>query len=405
VTDPDPRPKRTRAYDPLPEWVGASTALVHGARRPERNAGAVVPPIYQTTTFHYPAEFSEVTDPADVRLYTRYGNPSQEVPAELVRSLERAEAARAFGSGMGAITSTLLTFLKPGDEVVALSDLYGGTLELLRTFLPRWGVSVRSVPPGEGHHPEEFVGSATRIVWLESPTNPLLRLHDLAAWARASHRVDALAVVDNTFATPINQRPLELGADLVVHSATKYLGGHSDVMGGFVGGPTALIERIDATHRLVGSVLDPFAGFLLTRSLRTLAVRVRQQNENGTRVAAALSTHPNVARVHYPGTASEAQEALAKRQMTGRGGMVAFEMRGGAAAARRFLHGLRLVQVAASLGGVESLVSVPGETSHALLSESELAERGIAPGLVRLSCGIEEPDDLIRDLREALDAV
>lgn len=406
MTADPPRPRKDAPrFDPLPEWIGPSTAAVHGARRPERNAGAVVPPIYQTTNFHFPAEFSEVSDPRDTRLYTRYSNPSQEVPAELLRSLEGAEAARVFASGMGATTATMFTLLGPGDEVVALSDLYGGTLDLLRSVLPRYGIRVRWVPPGDGHDPTKFVGPQTRMIWLESPTNPTLVLHDIAAWADAGQKFGALTVVDNTFATPINQRPLSRGADLVIHSASKYLGGHSDVMAGFVAGRSEVVERIDATHRLFGALLDPFAGFLLTRSFRTLEVRVRRHNENGARVAEALSNHPNVGKVHYPGRGGSEQESLARRQMTGRGGMVTFEVRGGSEAVRRFLHHLRLVQVAASLGGVESLVSVPTETSHTHLTAAELAERGITPGLVRLSVGIEESDDLVRDLTEALDAV
>lgn len=399
-----PRPRRrSDAFDPLPPWVGPSTTAIHGARRPERNAGATTPPIFQTSNFRFPAEFSEAPDADSTRIYTRYTNPTNEVAAELVRRLEGAEAAHVFASGMGAIASTLLTFLNAGDEVVALSDLYGGTLDLLHTLLPRYGVAVRWVPPNFDGDPAHFLGPKSRVLMLESPTNPTLRVVDLEAWSRAADAVGAHVVVDNTFATPINQHPLRWGADVVVHSASKYLGGHSDIIAGAAAGSEELIARVQATARLLGPSLDPFAGFLLTRGIRTLPLRVARQNENGRKVAEALVRHPRVERVHYPGFGGPVQEQLASRQMAGRGGMVTIVVRGGLEGAKRFLHGLKLVQVAASLGGVESLASLPKETSHAHLNDEELAARGISPGMVRLSLGIEEPDDLLRDLSEALD--
>ncbi|HEY6237927.1 MAG TPA: aminotransferase class V-fold PLP-dependent enzyme, partial [Thermoplasmata archaeon] len=297
-----PRPRSASGgFDSLPPWVGPSTTLVHGARRPELNAGAVVPPIYQTSTFHFPGPFSDAAPAGKLYLYSRMENPTLEVPAELVRRLEGAQAARVFGSGMGALSATLLTFLRAGDEVVALSDLYGGTVGLLETVLPRLGVRVRWVNEAEAGNPEAAVGPATRVVLLESPTNPLLRVHDLARWARAAKAVGAITVVDNTFATPINQRPIELGADLVVHSGTKYLGGHSDLLAGVVAGSEALVLQIDPTAQSLGSVLDPMAAFLLARGLRTLSIRMERHNENGRRVAEAIRNHRNVARVFYPG--------------------------------------------------------------------------------------------------------
>ncbi len=392
-------------FDPLPEWIGPATGLVHGARRPERNAGAIVPPIYQTSTFQFPAEFSDAGPGGKIYHYTRNGNPSHEVAAELVRRLEGAEDARVFASGMGAISATLLTFLSAGDEVVALEDLYGGTLGLLSDLLPRMGVTVRWVRNDEAGAPEDIVGSATRVVMLESPTNPLLRVYDLARWGAAADRVGAISVVDNTFATPLNQRPIALGIDLAVHSGTKYLGGHSDLMAGVVAGPASLLRRIDATHRALGSVLDPFAAFLLTRGLRTLGVRMARHNENARAVREAIEGHRNVRKVFFPGSASPEAEAIAARQMTGRGGMVSIEVRGGLGGAERFLRRLQLIQVAPSLGGAESLVSLPVQTSHRYLTAEERADRGIGDGLVRLSLGIEETDDLVRDVRQALDAV
>ncbi len=287
--DPGLRPRPR--FDPLPEWAGPSTRLVHGARRPEYNAGAVVPPIYQSTTYHFPSEFSEAADRGGLYLYSRLANPTVEVPAELLRQLEGGEAARLFGSGMGAFTSLVLSLVQSGDEVVALDVLYGGTLSVLADVLPRFGVSVRFVSEPEAREPEAVLSSKTRLAVIESPTNPLLTVHDIARWGRAADAVGAILVVDNTFATPINQNPLALGADLVFHSATKYLGGHSDLVAGGVVGPKDLLSRIDAKGDF-GSSLDPFAAYLLGRSLKTLALRVARHNENGRRVADALTAHP-----------------------------------------------------------------------------------------------------------------
>ena len=400
----DPGPKPRPRFDPIPEWAGPSTRLVHGARRPELNAGSVVPPIYQTSTFHFPTEFSEAADRGGVYLYSRLANPTVEVATELLRQLEGGEAARLFGSGMGAFTSVLLSLLQSGDEVVALDVLYGGTLDVLTDYFPRLGVRVRFVSAREAREPEALLTEQTRIAWIESPTNPLLTVHDIARWSKAADAAGTILVVDNTFASPINQNPLALGADLVVHSATKYLGGHSDLIAGGIVGPADLLSRIDAKGD-IGASLDPFAAFLLTRSLKTLALRVARHNENGRRVAEALADHPAVGHVYYPGRASPEEEAIAARQMHGRGGMVAISLKGGVDAAERFVHRLRFVHSAASLGGVESLASVPALTSHRHLSSEERTRRGIDDGLVRFSFGIEDPEDLVRDLTEALDSL
>jgi methionine-gamma-lyase len=400
MSEPKPRPR----FDPLPEWAGVGTRLVHGARRPERNAGAVVPPIYQTSTFHFPAEHSESAESGSVYLYTRLDNPGFEGPTETIRQLEGGEAARLFATGMGAISATVLSLVKSGDEIVALDELYGSTLDLLGEMLRKFGVRVRFVSIQEASEPEAVVGPGTRLIWLESPTNPKLSVVDLRRWADVADDRGAVLAVDNTFATPINQNPLALGADLVVHSATKYLGGHSDLLAGAVVGPTALVDRIDAKGYL-GASPDPFATFLLERSLKTLALRVARQNENGLRVADALARHPAVRAVYYPGRNSHDEEQIAARQMRGRGGMLSITLRGGAAAVDPFLRHLRFVHVASSLGSVQSLACVPALTSHRHLTADELSARGIDPSMVRLSLGIEEPEDLVRDLTEALDAV
>ncbi len=398
ASEPGPAGKRFR---PLPAWAGPSTRLVHGGQFPELNAGAVVPPVYQTSTFRYPAAFSEASAHGTVRIYSREGNPTVDGPAEVLRDLEGGGAARLFASGMGAIAATFLSLLRSGDEVVAPDGLYGGTIDLLRDLLPRFAVRVRLLDMARAQSPEQEVTPATRLAFVETPTNPTLRVHDIERWARAIHGAGGLLVVDNTFASPINQRPLALGSDLVVHSATKYLGGHSDLTAGAVIGPSELVERVDPAFHL-GAPLDPFAAFLLHRSLKTLGLRVERQNRNAAAVLAALRGERGVVRVHYPGLADAEQEAIAGRQMAGRGGMLGLTVHGGSTAAARFLSGLRIVQAAASLGGVESLASLPRETSHRPYSETQRAALGIEEGLVRLSLGIEEPDDLVRDLREAL---
>jgi len=399
---PKKRPQHPE-FDPIPEEAGKATILLHAGRRPERNAGAVVAPIFQTSTFHFPSNFSESSEFGDTYLYTRNRNPMHEVLEEKLRRVEGGESARVFGSGMGAITTTLLSLLKPGDEIVALEDLYGGTLSLLQTVLPKFGIRVRWVPHEEAGEPERLVGPGTRLVHLETPTSPLLRVHDIRRWADATHRSGALLSVDNTFATPINQNPIPLGADLVVHSATKYLGGHHDLLAGAVIGRRELIERIDP-RVVFGSVLDPLAAFLLDRGMKTLALRVERQNETGRAVAESLVTHPKVEHVYYPGHNNPTDEEIARRQMRGRGGVVSVSVKGGLDGAHRFLKALRLVHVASSLGGVETLASLPVETSHVHLKSEELASRGIAAGLVRLSVGLEEPEDILRDLRHGLDA-
>ncbi len=392
------RPPRHRA---LPAWAGPATRLVHGGALRDLNAGAVVPPIYQTSTFHFPAAFSEAR-PEDVYLYSRNANPTVDNVEEVLRELEGGESARLFASGMGAIASTAISLLRPGAELVVLADLYGGTTELWRGFLRPYGIKVRELTDEQARTPERVVSRETRLILLETPTNPCLRVHDIARWARAADEVGAILAVDSTFAPPLNQNPLSLGADLVLHSATKYLGGHTDLLAGVVVGPERLLRRIDP-KRVLGAPLDPFAAFLLHRSLKTLALRVERQNENGRAVASALASHPAVRRVYYPGRAGEEEEAIAARQMRGRGGVLSLSLAGGAEAVERFLQGLSIVQVASSLGGVESLVSVPVQTSHRHLGPEALAARGIDAGLVRIALGIEETEDLVRDLRAALD--
>ncbi|MDE1819396.1 MAG: aminotransferase class I/II-fold pyridoxal phosphate-dependent enzyme [Euryarchaeota archaeon] len=387
-----------------PTWA-FDTIAVHGAHEPDLNAGSVLPPIYQTSTYHYPAPFSEAREPGRVHLYTRVDNPNQEQAGEVIRRLEGAEAGRVFSSGMAALSAALLGLLKQGEEVVALEDLYGNTVTLLRDDFPRFGLKVRWVPSDRSSDVRSFLSPQTRLLLLESPTNPTLRVHDIGLWARVAHDAGALLLVDNTFASPVNQNPVALGADLVMHSATKSLGGHSDIIAGALAGRTSLLERMDGFAHTLGGSLDPLAAFLLVRGIKTLPLRVRRQNENGRAVVEGLQGHPKVERLHFPGSASDPEEKLCQRQMRGRTGMVSVVVRGGREGARRFMGALRLIHPASSLGGVESLASMPVETSHRQLSLEELHRRGIAEGMVRLSLGVEDPGDLLADLKRALDQV
>jgi len=334
-------------------------------------------------------------------IYTRYGNPTLTVAERKLAELEGGEAAIVTASGMAAIASTLIGHLSAGDEVIASTQLYGGTYRLLRDTFPRLGIVVRQVTP-ELAGIESLVTPRTRVLYVESPTNPTLRLVDLEKAAGFARRHGLVAMVDNTFATPLLQKPLSLGFDVVLHSATKYLGGHSDVIAGAAVGSREAIAKTREMVIELGGSMDPEAAFLLDRGIKSLGVRMPRHSENAMAVARFLEKHPKVARVHYPGLKSHPDHALARRQMKGYGGMMAFDMKGGLAAARRFCDRVRVFLLAASLGGVESLVVLPAYTSHYNMSQEELKKAGVTVGTVRVSVGLEDAEDLIADLRQAL---
>jgi len=371
------------------------TRAIHTGQEPDRATGAMIVPIYQTST--YLQEEVGVHKGFD---YSRTANPTRRALEECLASLEGAGHGLAFSSGMGAIT-TVLHLLSPGDRVVSVNDVYGGTYRIFtRVYEPKgYRFELLAV--------EDFnaglvgvLDESTRMVWIESPTNPLMDVVDIRAVADAAHAAGALCVVDNTFATPFLQRPLELGADLVVHSTTKYLGGHSDVVGGFVAtGDAPLAERLAFLQNSLGAVPGPFDSWLVLRGLKTLALRMRQHCANAARIAAWLDEHPAVERVRYPGLLSHPQHDLAARQMDDFGGMVSFELAGSEDDARRVLAATQIWKLGESLGGVESLIEHPGLMTHATLADSPLALPG---NLIRLSVGIESVDDLIADLDEAL---
>jgi cystathionine gamma-synthase len=338
-------------------------------------------------------------------IYSRNTNPTVAAFEEKVRDLEMAEAATSFSSGMAAISNTLFSLLSPGDRVVSIKDTYGGTNKLFIEFLPRFGINVSLQDTGDHNTIEAAIGQGCKVVYLESPTNPTVKVVDLARLAAIAHRHGAVAIVDNTFATPINQQPLALGADLVIHSATKFLGGHADALGGVVCGSADLVAQIYHFREITGACLDPMAAYLLLRGMKTLHLRIARQNESAIKIAHFLESHSQVVNVFYPGLKSHEQHEIARRQMRGFGGVLSFAIKGGFESVKSFLPRLRYAHLAANLGAVETVAGPPSTTSHVESTKQERAAAGIPEALIRYSVGIEDVDDLIADLRQALDGV
>jgi cystathionine beta-lyase/cystathionine gamma-synthase len=334
-------------------------------------------------------------------IYTRYGNPTLAVAEGKMAALEGAEAAVVTASGMAAISSALLGALKCGDELISTAQLYGGTYRLMRDVFSGLGIKVHHVGTDLAGM-EELVNSRTRVLYVESPTNPTVRLVDVEKAAQFARKHKLVSIIDNTFATPVLQQPIKLGYDMVVHSATKALAGHSDVIAGVAVGNKKWMERVQHMVIYLGGSMDPEAAYLLNRGIKTLGLRVRKQCENAVAVAKFLEKHPKVARVFYPGLPSHPDHKLAKKQMRGFGSMLAFDLKGGLPAARRVCDRVQLFLLAASLGGVESLVVLPAYTSHYNMTAEELARGGVTPGMVRVSIGIEDAEDLVADLQQAL---
>ena len=381
------------------------TAAVHGAADLEKKNGPVATPIYQTSTFEVTDNDEQQRVTATDRYYTRWGNPTNTVAEQTVAELEGVEAARTFASGMGAITTTIMALLKAGDHIVAQRDIYGGVAKFLSQWLPKMGIETTFVDTDDYEQHARAMRPNTRLLYLESPTNPALRVVDFKKAATLAREHKLISLIDSTFGTPINQRPAEYGIDLVMHSGTKYLGGHADLTCGVVAGPRDLIEQINDARTTLGNCMDPHASWMLIRGLKTLAVRVARQNENALLVAGFLAQHRKVRRVHYPFLKSHPQYAIARAQMAGGGGMVTFEVEGTGEDARRVSEAMQLFVLATSLGGVESLVSIPWLTSHAMIPAEQRAKMGVTEQMVRLSVGIENAADLIADLERALEAV
>jgi len=381
------------------------TAAVHGAADLEKKNGPVGTPIYQTSTFEVTDNDEQQRVTTTDRYYTRWGNPTNTVAEQTVAAIEGVEAALTFASGMGAITTTILALLKAGDHIVAQRDVYGGVTKFFSEWLPRVGIETTFVDTNDYEQQARAIRANTRVLYLESPTNPSLRVVDLKRAAGLARERGLISMIDSTFATPINQHPAEYGIDLVMHSGTKYLSGHADLTCGVVAGSQELMNRIWETRTTLGNCMDPHAAWMMIRGLKTLAVRVERQNENALRVAEFLEQHGKVRRVHYPFLKSHPQYAIAREQMSGGGGVVTFEVEGAGEDARRVSEAMRLFTLATSLGSVESLVSIPVLTSHAMISAEQRREMGVNEQMVRLSVGIESGDDLIADLERALEAV
>jgi cystathionine gamma-synthase len=377
-------------------WAGEDEYLVEGATQV---------PIVQSVAFGYDG-LEEWLDVAlghkPGHIYSRNTNPTLHAFEEKLRILERGEAATSFASGMAAVSNTLFTFLKPNDRVVSVKDTYGGTNKIFTEFLPKMGVEVALLDTTDFAAIELEVAKGCKILYLETPTNPTLKVIDIERLAKAGRAVDAIVVTDNTFATPINQNPLELGSDIVLHSASKFLGGHADALGGIICGSKELVQQVYHYREITGAALDPFAAYLLLRGMKTLDLRIERQNASAMKIAHWLEAHPAIERVYYPGLESHPQHEVAKRQMRGFGGMMSFVMKGDYETVKAVLPRLKLAHRAANLGSVETIVGPPATTSHVECTLEERAAMGIPEALVRYSTGIENVNDLIGDLEQAL---
>jgi cystathionine beta-lyase/cystathionine gamma-synthase len=382
-----------------------ATRVIHIGEGQDPNATPLTAPIYQTTTFLFPTTEELArwqAGESDLYLYSRYGNPTVIAAEKKLAVLEGADAALLFASGMAAVSTTILGLVSAGDEVVCSGAIYGNTMGFLNQVAARLGIRVRFLSLEETRDPSPAFGPQTRLFWFESPINPTLRCVDVARVADACRQHGVMSVLDSTFASPANQQPLALGVDLVMHSATKYLGGHSDVTAGAVAGPAASIDRLRPVRRLLGTVLEAEPAWLLARSMKTLDVRVARHNANALAVAEWLEKDRRVSRVLYPGLPSHPDHAIAKAQMRGFGGMVTFDLDGDYERAARVFDRIEVFKRATSLGGVESLAGLPVLTSQFGWSDEQMALADVTRGMVRLSIGLEDPADLIADLDQAL---
>ncbi|MCC5883040.1 MAG: methionine gamma-lyase [Halomonas sp.] len=387
---------------------GFATRAIHAAYEAQNDQGALTPPVHLTSTFTFESVeegAARFAGDAPGHFYSRISNPTVAILEQRMASLEGAEAGLATASGMGAITALMWSLLRPGDELITDSHLYGCTHAFFHHGLTEFGIRVRHVNLSDPAQLEEAISESTRIVYFETPANPTMRLVDIEAISRIAHRHGAQVVVDNTYATPVLTRPIELGADFVVHSATKYLGGHGDLVAGILLGSEEQIHKVRLTglKDFTGAVMSPFTAFLVMRGLKTLEIRMQRQSASALAVAHWLERQPQVKRVHYPGLESFPQHALARRQMSDFSGIIAFELTGGLEAGRAFMNRLEMVQRAVSLGDAESLIQHPATMTHSVLTPEERAEHGISDALVRLSVGLETPEDILADLAQALE--
>lgn len=391
-----------------PKTAGFATRAIHHGYNPADHQGALVPPVYMTSTFAFPtAEYGGqcFAGEAPGYIYTRIANPTLNLLEQRLAVLEGGEAAVAFASGMGAVTATLWSLLQPGDEIIVDETLYGCTYAFLHHGIGRFGVQVRHVDLTRPELLKEAMGPHTRMVYFETPANPNMRMVDIAAISQIAHDGQALVVVDNTYCSPYLQQPLQLGADVSLHSATKYLGGHGDLTAGIVICNAELAQRIRLVglKDMTGAVMSPQDAYLILRGLKTLALRMERHCDNAEKMAALLAAHPAVEQVYYPGLPGFPQRELATRQMRRAGGMIAFELKGGEAAGRRFINALQMVTCAVSLGDAETLAQHPASMTHSTYTPEERAQHFISEGLIRLSAGLEDAEDILADLEQALD--
>jgi cystathionine beta-lyase/cystathionine gamma-synthase len=378
------------------------TEAVHGGKSMDKKNGPLTSPIYQTSTFEVTDMQEQVRATPTDHFYTRYGNPTHTVAEDSIAELEGTDAALLFSSGMAAITTSMLSLVKAGDHIVAQRDIYGGVTKFLSQWLPKLGIETTFVDTNDMEQHERAIRPNTKLLHVESPTNPTVRVVDLEKIAALARKHGLITTIDSTFATPINCRPAEWGIDLVLHSGTKYFGGHSDLICGIATGRRDLIEQIHNTRTTLGGCMDPHAAFLLLRGMKTMAVRVERQNESALRIAEFLSQHPKVARVHYAMLKDHPDYAIARKYLAGAGCVVSFEVEGSGADACRVGEGLSLFALAPSLGGVDSLVSIPVLTSHAMIAPELRKKMGVTEQMIRLSVGIEHVEDLIADLEKGL---
>ena len=381
------------------------TEAVRGGTDLAKKNGPLVTPIYQTSTFEVTDNDQQVRATSTDMFYTRYGNPTNSVAESAIAELEGADAALLFSSGMNAITTGILALVKSGDHIVAQEDIYGGVTKFLTSWLSKLGVETTFVETANYDQHARAIRPNTKLLYVESPTNPTLKIVDLRKVSALAKQHGLITAIDSTFATPINQRPFEFGIDLVMHSGTKYFAGHSDLICGVVAGRKDLIETIHSTRTTLGGNMDPHAAWLLLRGIKTLAVRVQRQNESALRIAEYLAQNRKVKRVYYPFAEGHPQRALAMETMQGGGGVLTFEIDGSHEDARQLSESLNLFTLAPSLGGVDSLVSIPVLTSHAMISAEHRRKMGVTDQMIRLSVGIENVDDLIADLEQALAGV
>jgi cystathionine gamma-synthase len=407
--DESPRrrlPDSEEHLEPPRKPLGPSTLSVHGGEPRPKPAHSLATPIVQTATYTF-TNTQELKDHFDGKIdrveYGRYGNPTQKIAEAKLAALDGAGDCLLFGSGMGAMTTALFALLSRGTHVVVTDDSYRRTRQFLNQTLHRYGIEVSTVPAGDYEALEDAIRPTTRVLVSESPTNPYNRILDLERFAAIGREHRVKTIIDATFATPYNVRPLEWGVDLVMHSATKYLGGHNDLLAGAVMGSRDLVSGIRALQGITGPVIDPFAAYLLVRGLKTFALRMERQNANAQAIAEFLAAHPRIAAVHYAGLPTHPEHDVAKRQMRGFGGVVSFEVHGDLDATSRVVDACTLPHIAASLGGVESLIEQPAIMSFYELSTEERLEIGIKDNLIRYAVGIEDADDLIADLAQALD--